>query len=181
MTSIVLNTPAVWTGQLGISSLEEYLNYPDLQNLTQISLLIGAYEGLVAAGVLNGTESSRYVATFLQPASIFGVNNVVAWVSDTADGSLVSKLKVVARQGQYAIDFVTAFSSVLSNLPEINGVTNTVAREQIDQLVTEIIGNQKIPEIEFTDPPLAVITGVTVPTTGDEDSTFRFAPGNTTR
>lgn len=176
MTSVVLNTPAVWTGQFGINSLTDYLNYPILQNLTQISLLIGAYQGLLDYGVLNGNESARYQATFVQPAAVYGVDKVVSWLSGFADTDTVVKLKTAGRQGQYAIDFVDAYNGQLNIAPDLGGFDNTTQRETIDQAVENIIGNQKIFAPVFG---ATIQTGQTVqiPTEVEEDGTFRFAPG----
>lgn len=177
MVSVVLNTPAVWTGQFGITSLLDYLSYPVIQNLTQISLLIGAYQGLLDAGILAGNESAKFQATFVQPAAKFGVDSVVSWVENTAGSVELSKIKISARQAQYAIDFVEVYGNSLNISPELVGVGNTTTRDIIDQTVTNIIGSEKIPALTFADAPIQV----DIPAEIDEDGTFRFSPGNTQR
>jgi hypothetical protein len=173
LTLTVLNTPAVWTGQNGIESLLDYLNEPVLQNLAQIDIMTGAFQGLIDAGVLTGGESARYQATFVQPATRYGVTAVVSWVNNTADTGLTNNVLLVARQAQYAIDFVDTYSSLLNAGIDIPGFDNTVEREDLDQAVVDIIGNPKVPSIDYVD----TITAVTVPTTVDEEGVFRFAPG----
>ena len=181
-TALVLNTPGVWTGQFGINSLSNYLNYPILQNLTQISLLSGAYQSLLDVGILNGNESARFQATFVQPAAQFGIESVVDWVAGTADPDTVTKVTIAARQAQYAIDFIDANGAELNLAADVPGYTNTVTRADIDTAVVEIIDNQKIPDIEYTDPAvIPTIARTTVPGVTDEDGTFRFAPNNTNR
>lgn len=174
MTITVLNTPAVWTGQYGINSLIDYLNDPILQNLAQNEIMSGAYQGLIDAGLLTGNESARYEATFLQPATRYGVNAVLSCVVGTADSDTFNNVLISARQGQYAIDFVEAFAAALNVAEEIPGFTNTVDRQDLDQAVVDIIGNSKIPVIEFADAPVEV----SLPTETDEDGRFRFAPGS---
>jgi hypothetical protein len=174
LTLTVLNTPAVWTGQNGITSLLDYLNDPILQNLAQIDIMTGAFQGLIDAGILTGGESARYQATFVQPAARYGVTAVVSWVNDTASTDLVNNILIIARQAQYAIDFVDTYSALLNVGIGISGFENTVDRQDLDQAVTDIIGNPKIPSIDYAD--TATIT--TVPTTVNEDGVFRFAPGN---
>lgn len=185
LTATVLNTPAVWTGQFGINSLTDYLSYPVLQNLTQISLLVGAYQGLVDVGILNGNESARVQATFVQPAAQFGIESVVNWVNNTADPDTVTQIKIAARQAQYAIDFVDTYGADLNTFIDVPGYTNTVDRTDIDLAVTEIIDNPKIPDIEYSDVAVigtgASISNVSIPGTTNEDGTFRFAPNNTAR
>jgi hypothetical protein len=174
LTLTVLNTPAVWTGQNGIESLLDYLSDPILQNLAQVDIMTGAFQGLIDAGILNGGESARYQATFLQPATRYGVNAVVSWVNDTAGSDLTNNILLVARQAQYAIDFVDTYSSILNAGIDIPGFENTVERQDLDQAVTDIIDNPKVPSIDYVD----IVTTVTVPATVNEDGVFRFAPGS---
>ena len=173
LTLTVLNTPAVWTGQNGITSLLDYLNDPILQNLAQIDIMTGAFEGLIDAGILTGGESARYQATFVQPAARYGVTAVISWVNDTASTDLTNNILLVARQAQYAIDFVDTYSTLLNVGIGISGFENTVDRQDLDQAVTDIIGNPKVPSIDYAD----TATIATVPTTVNEDGVFRFAPG----
>jgi hypothetical protein len=174
LTLTVLNTPAVWTGQNGITSLLEYLNDPILQNLAQIDIMTGAFQGLIDAGILTGMESAKYQATFVQPAARYGVTAVVSWVNGTASTDLVNNILIVARQAQYAIDFVDTYSALLNVGIGISGFENTVDRQDLDQAVTDIIGNPKVPSIDYAD----ATTIATVPITVNEDGVFRFAPGN---
>lgn len=176
MTSTVLNSPNVWTGQYGINSLAGYLNYPTLQNLGQIALMIYAYNGLVNNNIITGDESPRYQATFIQPAVAFGVDNVTAWVNgDLTDTNMVNNIEIAARQGQYAIDFIDTYGAELGITATLPGYTNTVFRDTIDQAVTDIIGNDKIPTIDFGG-AIPDLTGTST-TTPDPDSTFQFSPG----
>ena len=144
-----------------------------LQNIAQIDIMTGAFQGLIDAGVLTGGESARYQATFVQPATRYGVTAVVSWVNNTASTELVNNILLVARQAQYAIDFVDTYSSVLNAGINIPGFDNTVEREDLDQAVIDIIGNPKVPSIDYVDTVIAV----TVPTTINEEGIFRFAPG----
>jgi hypothetical protein len=57
--------------------------------------------------------------------------------------------------------------------PELGAFDNTVFREEVDQAVADIIGNPRIPPIEYAD----VAVPVTIPTIITEDGTLRFAPG----
>jgi hypothetical protein len=176
LTLTVLNTPAVWTGQNGVESLLDYLNDPVLQNIAQIDIMTGAFQGLLNAGILTGGESARYQATFLQPASRYGVNAVVSWVNDTASTDLTNNILLIARQAQYAIDFVDTYSSLLNAGIDVPGFDNTVERQDLDQAVIDIIDNPKVPSIDYVD----AITTTTVPATVNEDGIFRFAPGKPT-
>lgn len=186
MTITVLNTSSVWTGLLGINSLADYLNAAAIQNIAQISLYEGAYQGLIDTGIIDGTESPRYIATFLQPSVRYGVDAVVAWVKGQTSGQLATLIQNTARQGQYAIDFVDTYGAQLNVAPALGGFENTVIRDELDEAVTDIIGNPKIPDIEFADQipagnvarPLSGTIPVTLPTTTKEDGTLRLAPNS---
>jgi len=173
MTITVLNTPAVWTGQNGITSLLDYLNDSILQNLAQIDIMTGAFQGLIDAGILTGGESAKFQATFLQPATRYGVDAVVSWINGTASGDLVDNILVLARQAQYAIDFVDTYFNVLNAGVDIPGFENTTDRQDLDQSLVDIIGNPKVPSISYSDAP----ANVAIPVTITEDGEFRFAPG----
>jgi hypothetical protein len=184
--AVVLNTPSSWTGQFGINSLIDYLNFPTLQHLTQIKIMEGSYQGLLDSGILTGDESSVVQATFLMPAVKYGVDAVVNWVNNTPDPVTLTKILQLARQGQYTINFVELYRDQLGVLPDLPGYTNTALRESLDAAVTDIIGNQKIPNIEYADIAVAsdtsvgginrAVGNVLIPRTTDEDGTFRFSP-----
>lgn len=178
-TSTVLQSNSVWTGQYGIDSLDTYLDNPSIQNAAQQALIAGAFSGLITAGIIDGTEEPRFIATFLQPATLYGVNAVVQWVEGTASPDLVTKCQIAARQAQFAIDLSdllareTTEPIVVEPPPvEENPTTDYTDRAVIDQTLADIIGNDKIPTPRYATP-----VPVTVPGT-EEDGTFRFAPGN---
>jgi len=176
MTYVVLNTPAVWTGQQGINSLLDYLNNPILQNLVQNEIMQGAFQGLLDAGILVGNESASYQATFLQPATRYGVDAVVSWVQGTSSNELTDKIQIAARQGQYAIAFIDTFAGALNAGIDSPGFINTVDRQELDQTLAEIIGNEKIPSVDYADivPDLPEFA---IPIDTNEEGIFRFAPG----
>ena len=191
MTITVLNTPAVWTGVYNINSLADYLNAPGLQNQAQLALYEGAYQGLIDLGVLTGNEADRYIATFLQPAVRYGVDNVVSWIQGTIDSDTGAAIEIAARQGQYAIDFVNTYQADLTVTPASSD--NTVVRTQIDQAVTDVINNPKIPTIEYANTTaivadvaaaevaanlVASVANVVITPSNPDDGTFRFAPGS---
>jgi hypothetical protein len=195
MTIIVLNTPAVWTGVYSINSLADYLNAPTLQNQVQIALYEGAFRGLIDSGVITGDEQARYIATFLQPAVRYGVDAVVNYLKGSADPILSSAIEIAGRQGQYAIDFVDTYGDELMIAPTAADSNNTVVRTDIDQAVSDVINNPKIPNLEYAN--IAAIESdivaaeaaaklvsntaniiITIPPSVNDDGTFRFSSGS---
>ena len=147
----VLKSAASWTGQLGIGNLSSYLNSKTLQNIAQVGLAVAAFAGLRDSGAISGNEDPRYVATFLQPATQYGVEQVVQWTDGFASSAEVSELQIAARQGQYAVDFVDEFFDQISFTPGATAATNTAERNIIDQAVTEIIGDPKVASPQYSD------------------------------
>jgi hypothetical protein len=193
MTIIVLNTPAVWTGVYNINSLADYLNLPLLQNQVQLALYEGAYQGLLDAGVITGSEAARYIATFLQPAVKYGVDDVVKYLQGSADLALASAIEIAGRQGQYAIDFVATYGAELNLAVDPGNSNNTVVRDQVDQAVTDVIDNPKIPNLDYANTAaiandvaaaanaailVSSFGNITILPSNPDDGTFRFAPGS---
>jgi hypothetical protein len=190
----VLKSAATWTGQFGTNSVNDYLSNKTLQNVVQVGLLIAAYTGLVDRGVLKGNEPPRYTATFVQPATTYGVDSVTQWIDGFADSAQVDELSTAARQGQYAIDFEEFYGEDLNLIDTVPTGPFEAQRDTIDQAVADIIGNPKVPVPQYTDIPAAVAdvanttsvlqpdgTIVRVPVTvvnTDENGIFRFAPGS---
>jgi hypothetical protein len=146
----VLNSAASWTNQFGIGGLTDYLRTPLLQNITQIGLTIAAFTGLTNSGVIQGNEDPRVVATLLQPATEYGVDNVVSWVDGFANTQDTVNYKIAARQAQYSIDLVNYYSQDINPF-SLAAEGTTAEREIIDQAVAEIIGNPKVPVPQYTD------------------------------
>jgi hypothetical protein len=183
-----LNSPAVWTGQNGINSLADYLANDELQNTVQIQTMQGAFQGLVDAGLLSGKESIADQAALVQAATQYGVDSVDAWVSNRASPELGAALTIAARQGQYAVALVES-DPLLSGPPALQGFDNVTARTQLDQSITAVIGEARIPAAEFGGVPTPAIAvdgprpdpfapqGTAQQLAGTTDGTFRLAPG----
>lgn len=185
----VLSSDSVWSGQYGVSGLLDYLNSKPLQNIVQIGLMTASFVGLVNAGTIKENEDPRVAATFIQPATEYGVNDVVKWVDGFATTDEVVELQIAARQAQYAIDFVDYYGQEVNliNVPP----DGTTERDVIDRAIADIIDNPKVPTPQYTDISTEVVNAtetviqadgslikVNKPTTANEDGVFRFAPGS---
>lgn len=185
----VLSSDAVWSGQYGVTGVLDYLNSKTIQNIVQVGLMTAAFIGLVDAGTVSENEDPRVVATLVQPATTYGVNEVVAWVDGFSNTEETIELQIAARQGQFAIDFVDYYGEEINliNVPP----DGTTERDVIDQAIADIIDNPKVPVPEYTDIPTDRVNNtetiiqadgslikVNKPLTTNEDGTFRFAPGS---
>jgi hypothetical protein len=176
MIATVLNTDSVWSGQYGVGSLLDYLNSAELQNQSQVALMEGAYQGLVNAQVLTGTEDVTTVAGLVQPAANLGVTNVAAWVNGTANSAVAAQVETASRQGVYAADYYKTYATQLFPAVDPGGFVNTAQRTQLDQLVAAIVSNPKVPTISFSDASVAEIAGNVATTTATGEGTFRLNP-----
>jgi hypothetical protein len=152
----VLKSAASWTNQLGIGDLSSYLNSKTIQNIAQVGLAIASYVGLQESGVFTGDEDPRYIATFLQPATQYGVDDVVQWVDGFATPTVASNLQIAARQGQYAIDFSNEYTAEIFPGVEPVSIADTTQRNVVDQTMAEVIGDPKVPVPQYTDTEITV-------------------------
>jgi hypothetical protein len=147
----ILKSPSVWTGKSGVSNLTGLLADPKLQDLTQNEIMVTALDGLRSTGIVTGNESPQDLASFVQVATKFGVNSTAQWIQGTAPADLVSSINTVAKNAQYAINFVdTRASELVARGAQIGGFTGTVQRDSVDQAVANIINNPKVPLPDFT-------------------------------
>jgi hypothetical protein len=146
----VLASPTVWTGKSGVGNLGSLLSDPALQSLTQNEIMVTALDGLRSSGVVTGTESPRDLASFVQPASRFGVDTTVDWIRGAAPPDITTEINVVAKSAQFAVNFVdNKASELVTGGRQLGGFTETVQRGQVDRAVTDIIGNAKVPTPNF--------------------------------
>jgi hypothetical protein len=146
----VLASPAVWTGKSGVSNLTGLLADPKLQSLTQNEIMVSALDGLRGAGIVTGNEAPSELASFVQTAAKFGVADTVKWIQGAAPTDIAAEINSVAKNAQYAVNLVDR------KLPEITtatttlaGFTGTIERSAVDQAVSAVIGNPKIPTPDF--------------------------------
>ena len=194
-TFAVLNSPSAWTGSYSINNLADYLDSPTLQGQVQLALYDGAYQGLINYQVIVGDEEARYIAAFIQPAARYGVDAVVAYIQGTADAQLSSAIAIAGRQGIYAIDFIDLYGDELMIRSTPADSDNTVIRDQIDQAVTDIIDNPKVPTLQYANiaaieadvvasvkaAELVATVGniiIPIPPSNPDDGTFRFSRGS---
>jgi hypothetical protein len=146
----VLSSPSVWTGKAGVGNLTSLLTDPALQSVTQNEIMVSALDGLRSAGVVTGSERPQDLASLVQTAARFGVNSTVAWVNGAAPPDVATEINSVAKSAQYAVNFVdTKATGLVAGGIQLGGFTGTVERGQLDQAVTNIIGNAKVPTPNF--------------------------------
>ena len=165
----VLSSPSVWTGKSGVDSLNGLLSDPDLQSLTQNEIMVSSLEGLRSAGVVTGDEQPEQLASILQTASRFGVSTTVDWVNGAAAPDMTTEINSVAKNAQFAVNFVdTKASELVTGGLKLGGFTGTVERGAIDQAVTQVIGNPKVPVPNFSTGLFSNVPTADLDYTGDD-------------
>lgn len=148
--SQVLSSPAVWTGKNGITNLQSFLDQPAQQARTAENLLNSNFSTMSKLGVITPQQSPQAVAALLGSAAQVGVKAVTEWSKGAAPAGLVNQINSAARASEYAVNFVQdklagkitgkGGGSVLAQ-----GFQGTVNRQGLDQAVTSILGDSKIP------------------------------------
>jgi hypothetical protein len=147
----VLRSPSVWTGKAGIGNLGSLLSDPEIQSLTQNEVMVAALDDLRASGVVTGSEAPKDLASLVQTATRFGTNSTVEWINGAVAPDIATQIQSVAKGAQYAVNFVdTKASDLTRGISRLGGFTNTVERSTLDQALTQVIGNAKIPTPDFS-------------------------------
>jgi hypothetical protein len=169
LTSI-LQSPAVWTGVAGATSLAKVLGDVKLQGKVQQGLMDSNLSQLKQLGAVDGTESAEKLGPLLQNATKFGTGPTMDWAKGQAPGNLVNQLNETAKQADYSQSFADANAELAgggnplqAGIQQAKGFAKTVDRSTINAGVASIVGNSKIPTIN---------PGSFYSNTKDEDLTY---------
>ena len=150
----VLGSPAVWTGKNGVNSLDNLLSSPAKQDLSFQTLMSSGMQALKSLGA---------PLSALGPASLTGValnaaKNPVATL-DWAKGAALpagakSAFDTAARDGAFAANLADTKlnGAMLQEIPAAPA-TNTCNRATVDAASQRVVGNDKVPQIDWNAPP----------------------------
>lgn len=108
-----LRNPAVWTGQNGVGSLNNFLQDRNIQNYAQQVLYKNAFGGLVSKGLINGSEAAKDIVGLIAGSADLGVNNVGDFISNIGSGLPETLTKIGTNIVNTSIN--TAVSGIISN------------------------------------------------------------------
>lgn len=146
----VLSSPTVWTGKGGTNSLDSFLSQPTQQAKTLQTSLSTNFDTMSKLGVIDSKQSPQAVAALLQSSSQVGVGAVQQWSKGAAPPQLVNQINDLARQGEFAVNFVDdKLPDALKGQQPARGFTGTVNRQTVDTAVTGILGSGKIPSPQY--------------------------------
>jgi hypothetical protein len=165
----VLSSPAVWTGKNGVNSLTNFLSSPSKQDLSFESLMSAGLEALKGLGAPLAALSPGSLAGVAINAAK-SVTDTLSWATGAAlPAGVKSAFDTAARDGSYAANFAqTKLNySMLQEAPALPAI-QTCDRQTVDAASERVVGNEKVPEVSYTEP---------VPELGVSELTRRFGNG----
>ena len=142
----ILESPTVWTGVAGVSSLSSLLGNESLQNATQQQLMNTTLTGLKAAGIINGNEKASDLSAIIQPATKYGVVAVAGFLKGVAPDSVKTAILATAKNAQFSTKFVQDRVGEFAGFAKTaTSATGTVNRTALDAQIKAALGDDKIP------------------------------------
>jgi hypothetical protein len=150
--SEILRSPNVWSGQAGVTNVAALLSDPRLQDAVQTDLYQLSLQGLRSQGIVTGDENPAKLAGIIQAGSKYGAETVRDWIKGTVqDETILTDLNKLGRSAQYAVQLVDQkVSSAIQGFSTVPPTsTNVTGRNLIDDAVSAVIGNPKVPSPDY--------------------------------
>lgn len=148
----VLTSPAVWTGKDGIDSLDTFLSNPAVQELTQQTLMSS---GLASAATLGVPISSLGTKDTAGMAANFAKSPAAAadWIQGRLSAADQESFDQRFKNAQFAVGSaeLKMNDALLQQTPPDEAV-DTVNRATLAAATARVVGNDKIPSVEYTGP-----------------------------
>lgn len=149
----VLNSPSVWTGEGGITSVTSLLGSSDLQDKLQQQLMSQGLSAVKSLGIpIDSLDPSALAGTALNAAK--DALGTFKWATDSAlPGPLKDLFSNTSAMGAFSTAFALMGSkdAVLQVEPPIPA-TDTFNRTTINAAVNRILGSAKIPVFNYQSP-----------------------------
>ena len=149
----VLSSPSVWTGKGGINNLDSLLSNPGAQNLTQQNLMSSGLATASALGVpvnsLNPKDLSGVAANFAKSGA-----DSTAWIRGQLPADKQAEFDQRWKDAQFAVGSADSkFNDAMLQQAPPGEAVDTVNRDTLNSAVTRLLGNDKIPPIDYNGPP----------------------------
>jgi len=146
----VLNSPAVWTGKNGIKNVDNLLSSTVSQDKIQQTLMTNGLQSVAQLGIpVSQLNPQQLAGTALNAAK--SAADTVSWATGALGGSAKTEYDTTARDAAYAVDFSEEkIDTAMSDQEVPPAATQTVDRNTLDAAVNRIIGNKKIPTVDYT-------------------------------
>lgn len=155
--SSVLNSPSVWTGKNGVTSLDQLLNSSTKQDLVQQDLMSTGLSALKAQGIPVDSLSPKAIAGAALNAAK-SVEGALSWAKGAPlPTSVKTAFDQTARDAAYAVDFSdTKISDAMAQSQPGKPAEDTVNRQTLDAAGTRVVGDDKIPPVSYSNAVPAV-------------------------
>ena len=147
----VLKSPSVWTGKDGINQVENLLTNPAAQSKIQQQLMTTGVEQLKTLGLPTDKLNPQLVSGVALNAAK-SVTDTLDWAKGAAGlpADVTAKFDQAAKDGAFAVNLVDEkIGNESLNIKAITGSTNTVNRDTLNAALGRVVGNEKIPKLNF--------------------------------
>lgn len=151
--SSVLKSPAVFTGINGIKNIDTLLANAPLQSAIQQDLMAKGTAALGAAGIPVGSLSAQGLAGVALSASksVSATEALLKGLPTSAADK--TQFNTLVKDGSYAVNLTQdkiepVFKTEIEPVP----ATNTVDRSTLTGATSRVLGNDKIPPLDYTVP-----------------------------
>lgn len=151
MTS-VLKSPSVWTGKDGINEVQNLLTNPAAQNKIQQGLMSTGLEQVKQLGLPTDKLNPQLLSGVALNAAK-SVTDTLNWAQGQTAGipsSVTAGFDQVAKDASFAVNLVDEkIGNESLNIKAVTGSTNTVNRSTLNAALGRVVGNEKIPKLDF--------------------------------
>jgi hypothetical protein len=150
----VLGSPAVWTGKNGVNNLDSLLASPAKQDLGFQDLMSAGMQAVKALGLpVNALGTASLTGLALNAAKSPAAT--LDWAKGAAlPAGVKAQFDTAARDGAFAANLADTKlnGAMLQEIPAAPA-TNTCNRATVDAASQRVVGNDKIPKIDWNAPP----------------------------
>jgi hypothetical protein len=138
-----LSSPTVWTGKMGIQSIEDVLENEKMQNSIQESLMTSAQQQLEKNGTIQNLINEKEVAAVINTAAKYGTNTAVNLIKGQLGGDSAAVISGFAKSSEFSAAFGKIAESPNNVNSVISGLTGNVSKtaEQLNSNLTKNISS----------------------------------------
>jgi hypothetical protein len=149
----VLKSPAVWTGKNGINNLDNLLNNPSVQNLTQQDLMSSGLASIKQLGIPVDQLSAKTLGGLSLNAAKSAANTLQG-IQNNLPANAQAQFDIALKDGAYAIGVAEQkLNDALTQTAPPGEAENTVNRQTVDAATTRVVGNDKVPSFDYGSQP----------------------------
>jgi hypothetical protein len=149
----VLKSPTVWTGKDGINEVNNLLTNPAAQSKIQQELMTTGVEQLTQLGLPTDKLNPQLLSGVALNAAK-SVTGTLDWAKGATTGlpsGVVDSFNQVAKDASFAVNLVDeTIGNETLNIKAITGSTNTINRATLNAALGRVVGNEKIPKLDFS-------------------------------